>query len=295
MSEVCRSVDAAQTNIVVLSNASELLARCTNALLSFPDKNHSIIQIATVLLQENPYYNGPYWFCSIEERNEVVGAALYAAPDGLVFSEMPSSAVKKLIEVFLQSMPVPARLIGTPACIDEASASLRAFANARLEKSNILIVGRLDDVIFPKQLSPGHLRRGTTADIEVVREWGRMYGSERPSFLNVSEYFQKKLRSGDLYFWEDGEPVVAMTVSGRSGIGARISSVFTAPQYRHAGYASTAVAMMCKKLLSAGHHFVILTWQQNDKSKILYERIGFYAVDKQMCLLNSFISPHAAR
>ncbi|MDH3747420.1 MAG: GNAT family N-acetyltransferase [Gammaproteobacteria bacterium] len=119
-----------------------------------------------------------------------------------------------------------------------------------------------------------------------MRSWGAEYGKEKLSFLDVAEFMGKKLKRGDLYLWEDGDPITMMTISGRSDNGARISSVFTPPRHRGLGYASSAIATMSQSLLECGHGFVILTWRIGDPAGRIYERLGFRRVGIQKSYVN---------
>ena len=259
-------------------SAADFLVRSSEFLYRHPALNHNILQIAQVLQHPNEYYAPPHWFGSLENRGDVLGVGIYADPDGLVLSMMPKGTVQYLLRSLHESIPQVRRIIGHPACVLEAAAWLDKNSGTKMRESTTWVIGRLDNVSKPRPMATGRLRKAEHSDATLAKSWGSIYGTERPSFLDIGSFYERKVRSGDLYLWEDGEPKVAITLSGASPNGVRISSVFTEPKHRHSGYASTAVATMCSNLLAAGHGFVVLTWRRDDSTVAFYQRLGFCAV-----------------
>jgi GNAT superfamily N-acetyltransferase len=272
--------------IVEHDNAEALLERCQDALLSDPACNHHIIQTATVLCGPNDFYRPPYWFCTVEVRGEVKGAALYAAPDGLVLSDMPSSAMAELYERLVEKVPAPVRVFGRPDLTNIIAEILADRSGFQPVLSTSWHVGRLDSVIKPEKLPPGELRQADTQDAGLVETWGGLYQKEKPSFLNISRYLLKKLVLGDLYLWDSDGPKTMITISGRTENGVRISSVFTPKEHRGSGFASASVAEISQQLLRSGHGFVLVNWRVGDDVGNLYSRLGFQEVGIQQSYIN---------
>lgn len=276
-----------RVQVVRPDTAQDFLSQCESVLLKNPDLNHNIVQIVSLLQRHNHYYEKPYWFGIAESAGRVLGAAIYAEPDGLVLSTLPIIAVTPILQAFLVDMPFPPRIVGSPMCIGEALNYLRKLPDTRVRVSTTLSIGRLDRVARPTTLASGWLRQGNQSDLSLLWKWGREYSKERPALVEVGAFYEKKLEDGDLYFWVAGEPVVAITVSGRTMSGVRISSVYTATNHRDLGYASAAVSALCDLLLKRGHTFVVLTWRDDELCGNLYKNIGFYEIGKQQCLTNS--------
>ncbi len=272
--------------VISHDNAESLLERCRSTLLTSPILNHNVIQIASILCGDNDFYQPPFWFCTVEDNGRVLGAAVYAAPDGLVLSEMPEEAMKLLCQRLVEEVPCPERVIGEPRLTQQAASQLAEMSGLYPTLSTEWHVAHLTSVRHPIRRSSGDLRIGKNADKDLVARWGKEYGREKPSFLDVSDYMVKKLQNGDLYIWEDDYPTTIVTVSGRSDDGVRISSVFTPPRHRNLGYASSAVATLSESLLSAGHQFVVLTWRVGDPVGRIYEKLGFEVVGTQMSYVN---------
>ena len=82
-----------------------------------------------------------------------------------------------------------------------------------------------------------------------------------------------------VYLWEDGIPVsmVAKTRPTKNGIS--IGLVYTPPEFRQKGYATSCVATLCKELLNSGYKFcMIYTDLANPVSNSIYQKIGFREV-----------------
>lgn len=272
--------------IVEHETAKSLLKRCKDALLADPASNHAIIQTASILCGSNDFYSPPYWFCTVETKGEVKGAALYAEPDGLVLSEMPSNAMAALCERLVERIPTPARVFGRPDLANSIAEKLADRSGIQPTLSTSWYVGRLDRVIKPAESAPGELRQAKAVDAELVEAWGARYQKEKPSFLNISRYLLKKLALGDLYFWDADGPRTLITISGRTKNGVRISSVFTPQENRGYGFASAAVAEISERLISAGHGFVLVNWRVDDGVGDLYSRLGFRKVGVQQSYIN---------
>lgn len=273
-------------SIVVHANAETMLDRCREFLSSAPALNYNIIQTATRLCSTNEFYKPPYWFCTAEEQGEVVGAAVYAAPDGLVVSRMPDHHLNDLHDSLIKAIPRPVRVIGDPDTAAPIANRLAEDTGVFPVQSTSWCIGKLEQVVFPEPIAPGNLRCGTNDDEELARCWGAMYAEDRPSFLDVPEFMAKKLHSNELFFWENNVSKSMIAVSDRTDEGARIASAFTAPEYRGRGYGSSAVAMMAHTLLQEGHRFVTLSWRVGDPIGKLYESLGFEYVGMRESYLN---------
>ena len=82
------------------------------------------------------------------------------------------------------------------------------------------------------------------------------------------------------WLWEDaGAPVSLAGFSGRTPTGIRIGPVYTPPEHRRRGYASTLVADLSAWLLDQGHRACFLyTDLANPTSNRIYVEIGYERV-----------------
>jgi hypothetical protein len=85
---------------------------------------------------------------------------------------------------------------------------------------------------------------------------------------------------GDIFLWEDIHNPVSMTIKGRpTEHGVAITTVYTPPEFRRHGYATTCVAAVCREILDDGYDFCTLyTDLSNPTSNSIYMKIGFRSV-----------------
>ena len=124
----------------------------------------------------------------------------------------------------------------------------------------------------------GHLRQACLDDQEIVVSWAAAFhreamGDELPQ-AHYQRY-QERILNGDIYLWDNVVPMsmAARTRPTRSGIS--IGGVYTPPENRNHGYATSCVAALCKKLLTTYDFCVLYTDLSNPVSNSIYRRIGF--------------------
>jgi predicted GNAT family acetyltransferase len=85
-----------------------------------------------------------------------------------------------------------------------------------------------------------------------------------------------------LYFWEiEGEPTAMAGVGSPTPSGIRVSAVYTPPERRGNGFATSLVAELSRRELVAGRRFCFLfTDLANPVSNRIYRRIGYLLVSK---------------
>jgi predicted GNAT family acetyltransferase len=142
---------------------------------------------------------------------------------------------------------------------------------------------RLRVLALRKVTSPGpargRLRRATDADVELVaRWWCRFYReifgeadqeeADRGARLRIAE--------GDIYLWEDEQPVSMAMQTRPTRNGISVGLVYTPPELRRRGYASACVGELSRTLLESGWEFCALFVDlANVTARHVYERIGY--------------------
>ena len=125
--------------------------------------------------------------------------------------------------------------------------------------------------------APGRIRPAEDADRELVRDWAISFAAESPSPMDPStlvELAEGMRAKGNLFLWEDGEPM-SMAGFGRSTPnGLVVNMVYTPGERRRLGYAS---ALMAGLMVEARQHGAKLCclFSEHGGERNLYERIGF--------------------
>jgi hypothetical protein len=253
-------------------------------LMEKEDLNNSLLSLVLVLLNEEHVFGPPYWFGGVETDDKIIGCGIHARPDGMLLTEVPDVALPYMIES-LGSLGNGLRRVYGPVKTVEMFADLwcEKFNVARQLQSrwHIYRVSQLNPQLTNAQ---GNLRPGENSDLGLVREWGHAYGKERPAPLDVADFMSRKLESGDLYIWENGNPMTLITLSGRTDHGIRISAVYTPPEYRGHGYASAAVTAVSQSMLDAGDvQWITLSAEIDDPAERIYKRLGYDIIGNRAC------------
>ena len=216
-----------------------------------------------------------------DDTGAVLLTAACTPPFNLVLFEtrkVPNDAAMKLLSDELKSMNF--NIPGILAAQEPATRFAKIHVGESRYRQNISMnVMRLDKV-NPIPKPPGHCRVLQADDLFFTPYWERAFAEDcRVDVLDIPEYVERiRTRLGkDLhYIWEDEFPV-SQAVFGRSTkSNAVISCVYTPPQYRGKGYASSVVADLSQSLLDRGHKFCCLFADaQNPVSCGIYRKIGY--------------------
>jgi len=140
----------------------------------------------------------------------------------------------------------------------------------------------LREVVF-RGAASGCLRPAMAEDLHRVIQWSLAFHSDVRMPLPTSQIearVRSKLDSGDVYLWEDGGTPVSMAGKvGSTSRSARIGLVYTPPELRGRGYATSCVAHLSQRILDSGKDVCTLSTNlANPISNRIYERIGYRPV-----------------
>lgn len=134
--------------------------------------------------------------------------------------------------------------------------------------------------------APGRSRVAGRRDRDLLLAWMNAFAREALPDAEGHERAEQSLEArlasddGGFWFWEDeGEPVSVSSYGGRTPNGIRVGMVYTPPEHRRRGYATTLVAEQSRWLLDHGYRSCFLyTDLSNPTSNAIYERIGYRRV-----------------
>ena len=90
---------------------------------------------------------------------------------------------------------------------------------------------------------------------------------------------QQRIASGEIFMWDDGEPVSMAGSARPTRRGICINAVYTPHPQRKRGYASACVSALSQLLLNRGYEFCMLyTDLTNPTSNAIYQAIGYEPV-----------------
>jgi predicted GNAT family acetyltransferase len=246
-------------------------------------RHNLMLGICSTLIQRPSLYElFDLWL--VVDRDEVASAALRTPPFNLVLAQ-PSAdeGLETLIDRLLEEEQ---ELPGVVAAIPELETFVAMWTSARDLDATRVIRHGIYEVRRVSSLppAPGRSRPAAAADRELVLGWASDFADEvlpegDPGPRGIEARLEATESSG-VWLWEDaGVPVSMSGYGGETPSGIRIGPVYTPPELRGRGYATTLVAEQSRWLLGTGRRFCFLyTDLDNPASNALYRRIGYRMV-----------------
>ena len=131
--------------------------------------------------------------------------------------------------------------------------------------------------------APGFCRMLTEGDLSYTPSWEQAFNIDcRFPASDLAEN-EKRIRTRlgkDTHFiWEDGEPVSQAVYGRGTPNGGVVNWVYTPPQFRGRGYATSLVAEVSQTLFKRGKSFCCLFADaDNPVSRSVYRKLGYYDV-----------------
>jgi GNAT superfamily N-acetyltransferase len=271
-------------------DAAEFL-RLAGALLERDEaRNQLPLGIAGTLVQHPDAYDAVrFWV--VREGDEPVAAAVRTDPFNLVLGDPSSAAaLAPLLEAVVADDPEVPGIVGNVPFVEPAAERLAGASGRRAER--ILSQGVYGlTVVRDVSRAPGEPRPAGPRDRGLILDWLRAFVTEsvpepEEAFRRLERTFDSRfgIESAGFWLWEDGgEPVSLSGFSGPTPTGIRIGPVYTPPEHRRRGYATTLVADQSAWLLGRGHRACFLyTDLANPTSNRIYVEIGYERVCEAM-------------
>ena len=246
-------------------------------------RHNLLLGVSTMLIQQPDLYEAfDLWVVS--DGDDVTGAALRTHPLNLVLAQ-PSDdeALDALVERLLHERQA---LPGVIAALPELEAFVAAWTSANdLDATRVLRHGVYElREVLPAPAAPGRPRPATPEDRDLVIPWIVAFAEEALPEDNDPQrqvrFVESRLAANDdagMWLWEDGgRPVSVSGYGGATPNGIRIGPVYTPPELRGRGYATTLVSEQSRWLLGTGRTLCFLYADlDNPTSNALYRRIGY--------------------
>ena len=249
-------------------------------------RHNLILGISSTLMQKpdlHPVFD--LWVAS--DGDEVTGAALRTPPFNLVLAQ-PSSdpALDALVDrMIAEGQDLP----GVVAAIPEVETFVGAWAAEHDVDAAIVFRHGIYELreVMEVPSAPGGARPVTPEDREQVIAWAIDFADEvlpeetdRERHVRLIDARLRATGDAGLWLWEDGGgPVSLSGYGGSTPNGIRIGPVYTPPEHRGRGYATSLVTQQSHWLLGVGRSLCFLyTDLDNPTSNALYRRIGYRMV-----------------
>lgn len=222
-----------------------------------------------------------FYFASVhDDTNEVVGVAMRTPPHGLVTSDLPEAALDPFFANVAEAFDALPHLMGPADIVRAFATRWTAHAGVSAQEDQAMRIHVLREVedIEP---SSGERRVADTNDVSIGAVWAKAFNEAVHARFpgNVRQHVAGLIQQKRLHVWEDGNRVSMAAAVSPTKHGARIGYVYTPPNQRAKGYATSLVADLSRQLLAEGREFCFLyTDLANPTSNAIYRRIGYQPV-----------------
>jgi uncharacterized protein len=237
--------------------ASDFLSTARDWLLKREAENNIVLSVAQLLTTADHPFREPLYLASIRERDELVGCAVAAPPDGIELTDLPEGVAADLVSGVAQLRRDLPWVGGVRRVALEFAHAWVRTVGGDWQVRHQWMEFRVDRVVAPRP-APGRLRLGDVADWPVLRSWAPGYAADTNSPVDVAGFLERRLRRRELHVWDHGGPKTFVTMSGNTPNAVQISSVYTPRAHRGNGYASNAVAAASRGALESGASFCVL-------------------------------------
>jgi RimJ/RimL family protein N-acetyltransferase len=223
----------------------------------------------------------PVLAIGLDERERVRAAAMRTAPWPMLCTGLAPAQAEELLDVWLERDP---GLPGVNAPLDTAHALAAAWARrtgGTTRCRTAMAMHSLTTASEPPRPGAGRLVPASEADRELALQWWTEFVVEShvidagPDSRAIA--VDLRIAHRHLWLWEDDGTAVSMVAVNPAVAGVvRIGPVYTPPEARRRGYASSAVAAVSRQALQTGAHTCMLfTDLSNPTSNKIYADVGY--------------------
>ena len=270
--------------IISHNHASELISLSGAYLEQNESENNRVLGLA-YKLTEAPHYQDsePRLLLSILEHGKAVGVAIMVPWWQSILSKFGTQIQPAMAHLVrhLREADVQIPKIHGPApeaqvfadCWVEAIPGVSTEVAMRMRTFEARAVADLP-------LSQGKLRLACMEDLPLMAQWHAAYLEETfgatVNFDRAKSYAEQGIKDQDLYIWDYDGPISIARTDRPTKNGIAIHTVYTPPEHRNKGYATTSVLLLTKKLLAERYSFCCLhTDLANPTSNSIYTKIGY--------------------
>jgi predicted GNAT family acetyltransferase len=270
-------------HITVYPTAPEFLRDVRPSLEAHEAADGLMLGLAIRLVDEPLAYGDPPYLAAVINGRRLILAALMTPPHNLILSSELEDAAEALdllaSDLEERSWAVPGTL-GPERLVE-------AFADRWTHRTGLVArpgmrqrIYELRRVSHPRY-SPGRLRPATAEEAGLIAAWMEAFQDEAVpgSARTTPETFIRRVAEGSVFVWDDGGPVCVAMKTRPTQHGVSVGGVYTPPELRRRGYATSCVAALSQRLLDAGFEYCTLfTDLSNPTSNDIYQQIGYRPV-----------------
>jgi predicted GNAT family acetyltransferase len=274
------------TEVSRTDDAARFLAEA-GPLLVADEARHNLILGLAGTIRDSPGVYPVRSFWVVRENGKAAAAALRTPPYNLILARSRSKEALAALADAVAAEDLPGVVGAEPEVQEFAELwGRRTGATARTNmRQGIYALERVE----PPPPAPGSARAAGPDDRDLVLRWWIAFGEEvlhegGPGRERAVESVEHRLSSPNagVVLWEEGgNPVSLAGWGGPTPSGIRIGPVYTPPELRGRGYATSLTAEVSQRLLDgrlfdgARRFCFLYTDLANPTSNAIYERIGY--------------------
>jgi len=264
------------------SNIEEYIADVFDILMTDEARNNLLISI----LIDNKRDTVADWLLSAvtDDAGNILLIALCTPPYNILLCGTGCEIDDSVLELLASELK---RINFFPPGIIAESVLARRFSDIYCGVSGsvwkmTMAVMRLDNLSEYKK-APGFCRMLNEDDLAFAPSWEYAFcvDCNLPLYklTDIEERIKTRIGMNVHYIWDDDKPAAQAVFGRNTPNGAAISWVYTPPENRGKGYATSVVAELCKAILQSGKTFCCLFADvANPASCAVYRKLGFYDV-----------------
>ena len=219
-------------------------------------------------------------YLAVADNNQtVVATAIRTPPRKLILSRAIDSQAVELIaeDLAVDSQSLP----GVIAPSTEAETFVTTWQRLTGQSDELALAMRIHQLEKVKAINKasGSFRIAIESDRNLLIDWIQAFeqealGDNEPK-SDYQLWFNRHLESKSLFVWQDNVVVSMAASSGATPNGIRINAVYTPPEYRGKGYATSCVTQISQLLLNKYKYCFLFTDLANSVSNHIYRKIGY--------------------
>jgi predicted GNAT family acetyltransferase len=271
-------------NVKFYSAAAAFLADTEEAMLQDEARYGLMLGIAKRAVENPEFYGGAApWYCAIFSRNRLHAAAMRTPPFKVILAQF-SGQTRAVAGCLLDAVSQKEKSL--PGALGDLELT-GAFKDLWCRRYGVAVQQTMPERLYRLEhvsdvpLAPGYLRQAAVSDKELLVKWAQSF-HEEPFGESSNEPpldIVPNIERGEIFLWEDREPVSAAARGRPTPRGIAVNFVYTSLERRRQGYATSCVTELCRRILQDGYRFCMLFADaSNPVSKSIYQKIGFYGV-----------------
>lgn len=256
-------------------------------LLERDEARHNLLYGLCSAVDHDPeQHPGARWWVTVRD-GAPAAAAMRTPPHYPVLADpLDKDALEELLDAVAGDDAGVHGLLGNAPFVDTAARAWASRTGTAAEVEQAQAIHALTEVRDVAR-APGRARPAAAGDRELLLRWFVAFADEAlPAREDLAGQMERSLDArmdGDasgLWLWEaSGVPVSTAGFLGKTPNGIRVGPVYTPPEHRGRGFATTLVADLSAWLLSRGNRFCFLyTDVGNPTSNRIYAAIGYLRV-----------------